>query len=326
MAKTLTIKNLQLRNDNAAVWQEQNPVLAKGEMGIEIDTFKFKIGDGTKAWNDLAYASTDEVTVDGVLNSDSENPIQNKVVHEAVHYTNETPIVTAFGDIKVGDTFDNVDVKEMLTKMLYPYVKPTAGILVTPNGGTYEKGTSVSLTGLKATAGKKSRDIASVVVKQGGTTIKTLTEGVASGGTFDFLPEGGISITTNTSFSSTVTDTDGGTASASGGNFSFVDPYFWGVVADGTAITSDVVTGLTKKVEGKGSKTVTYTTAGSCMVIAYPASYGELKSALDPNKFQNIASFTKNVVDVNVTSGTVSYNVYVAGPSTVSDFAMAFSY
>ena len=41
MAKTLTIKNLQLRNDLAANWTSKNPVLAKGEMGIETDTNKF---------------------------------------------------------------------------------------------------------------------------------------------------------------------------------------------------------------------------------------------------------------------------------------------
>lgn len=326
MAKTFASAKLQLRNDIAATWTEKNTVLAKGEMGIEIDTFKFKIGNGTTAWNDLQYASTDEIAVDAALSAASENPIQNKAVHEAVHYTNETPIVTAFGDIKVGDTFDNVDVKDMLTKMLYPYVKPTAGISVGPNGGVYEKGTSVKVTSLNVTAGKKSRNIASVVAKQGSTTIKTLTDGVANGGTFNCLPEDGITLTTNTSFSATVTDTDGGAASASGGNFSFVDPYFWGVIADGTEVTSEVVTGLTKKIEGKGNKTVSYTTAGSCMVIAYPTSYGELKSALDPNKFQNIASFTKHVVNVAVMSGSVSYNVYVAGPSTVSNFAMAFSY
>ena len=37
MSKTLTIKNLQLRNDSATNWTSKNPVLAKGEMGVEID-------------------------------------------------------------------------------------------------------------------------------------------------------------------------------------------------------------------------------------------------------------------------------------------------
>jgi hypothetical protein len=32
-----------------------NPVLAVGEMGMETNTNQFKIGDGTTAWNSLAY-------------------------------------------------------------------------------------------------------------------------------------------------------------------------------------------------------------------------------------------------------------------------------
>ena len=44
-----------LRRDTAANWQSVNPVLAQGELGVETDTGKAKLGDGTTAWNDLAY-------------------------------------------------------------------------------------------------------------------------------------------------------------------------------------------------------------------------------------------------------------------------------
>lgn len=47
------------RHDTAANWASANPVLAQGEMGIETDTRKFKFGDGTTAWTDLAYASSE---------------------------------------------------------------------------------------------------------------------------------------------------------------------------------------------------------------------------------------------------------------------------
>ena len=49
---------IQLRNDTAANWTTINPVLAQGEMGVENDTFKFKIGNGSTAWASLAYASS----------------------------------------------------------------------------------------------------------------------------------------------------------------------------------------------------------------------------------------------------------------------------
>ena len=46
---------IQFRRDTAANWTSANPVLAHGEMGLETDTDTFKIGDGTTAWNSLAY-------------------------------------------------------------------------------------------------------------------------------------------------------------------------------------------------------------------------------------------------------------------------------
>jgi hypothetical protein len=45
----------QLRNDTAANWISVNPILAQGELGVENDTGKFKIGDGTTVWDILNY-------------------------------------------------------------------------------------------------------------------------------------------------------------------------------------------------------------------------------------------------------------------------------
>lgn len=47
---------IQLRRDTKLNWGLVNPVLAMGEVGIEIDTNKFKIGTGSSNWNDLPYA------------------------------------------------------------------------------------------------------------------------------------------------------------------------------------------------------------------------------------------------------------------------------
>lgn len=47
---------IQLRRGTAAEWTAANPVLSSGEPGAETDTGKFKLGDGSTAWADLAYA------------------------------------------------------------------------------------------------------------------------------------------------------------------------------------------------------------------------------------------------------------------------------
>jgi hypothetical protein len=49
---------LQNRRDTAANWTANNPTLAAGEIGLETDTAKYKMGDGTTAWNSLTYAYT----------------------------------------------------------------------------------------------------------------------------------------------------------------------------------------------------------------------------------------------------------------------------
>lgn len=46
---------IQFRRDTASNWATNNPILAAGELGIETDTGKFKLGNGTQSWTSLAY-------------------------------------------------------------------------------------------------------------------------------------------------------------------------------------------------------------------------------------------------------------------------------
>lgn len=48
---------IQYRRGTAAEWTSANPTLAVGEPGYETDTGKFKVGNGSTAWNSLAYSS-----------------------------------------------------------------------------------------------------------------------------------------------------------------------------------------------------------------------------------------------------------------------------
>ena len=55
----------------AAQWSAANPVLLRGELGVESDTRKFKFGDGSTAWNSLGYAQSDSSEV--IMISDAES-------------------------------------------------------------------------------------------------------------------------------------------------------------------------------------------------------------------------------------------------------------
>ena len=74
MAADLNLKTrIALRNDVAANWTASNPTLLKGEIGIEIDTLKFKIGDGTKKWATLQYVGVGTTEINAAIAKALEN-------------------------------------------------------------------------------------------------------------------------------------------------------------------------------------------------------------------------------------------------------------
>ena len=57
------MERIQLRRDSAAAWASNNPILASGEIGIELqvvntDPVKIKVGNGIHNWKTLPYHPT----------------------------------------------------------------------------------------------------------------------------------------------------------------------------------------------------------------------------------------------------------------------------
>lgn len=69
-----TNMHIQARGDTKQNWSTKNSVLLEREIGYEIDTRRFKIGDGTTAWNSLPYALDDNFRYVGELTSGSPLP------------------------------------------------------------------------------------------------------------------------------------------------------------------------------------------------------------------------------------------------------------
>ena len=72
---------IQIRRGSASNWTASNPILAEGEMGLELDTGKLKFGDGVTAWNSLAYS----IGTDGADGADADPSITMGAV---IHGTN----------------------------------------------------------------------------------------------------------------------------------------------------------------------------------------------------------------------------------------------
>ena len=252
-----------------------------------------------------------------------------KVADEEAREKFSTDVLTvnALGGIPAGADLNNLTVREILAKLLYPYVAPVVSATGTPNGGTYEKGDNKEITNVRVSVTKKSERIAKVEVFDGSTSLG-IKEGdeVATGGSFNFAVTVPVN-SVNKVLTAKVTDASNKVVSANTGAFNFVYPYYVGIVAEDAVIDEALVKGLTKKIEAKGNKTIAYTCDNQKMVFAYPKAYGNLKSVIDPNNFDVTGTFTKQEVSITGLDGSAQvYNVYVNGASTVNNFNMKFNY
>ncbi len=62
---------IQLRRGTALQWSTVNPILAIGEMALELDSHQFKLGNGVDHWNDLPY---------GGIAGSSGNPLKVEMI------------------------------------------------------------------------------------------------------------------------------------------------------------------------------------------------------------------------------------------------------
>lgn len=87
---------IQLRHDVKANWDDNSSVVLKaGEVGIETDTSKMKVGDGTKTWADLKYAGGDAAQNFDVVPVNEETDVAaiTRVVGAAEPHVGDTAIV-----------------------------------------------------------------------------------------------------------------------------------------------------------------------------------------------------------------------------------------
>lgn len=241
-----------------------------------------------------------------------------------VAYTNTTPTPQALGGIPKGTTFDNKSITEVLNMLLYPYVTFSVSISTSPNGGTFEKSASKTISGCTVSITKGSASITSITVKYGNEVKATKTENIGTSNSFTF--DTPITITSSSSYKNfTVTAIDSTEVSKSNtsGTFTFVDPYYYGVTSkDASSITASNITSMTKDIKSKGSKSYTYNMSQQRAVIAYPASYGTLSSVKDSQNNDNLSLFTRTEVTIN----EVNYYVYVTTKSQTNKISLTFNH
>ncbi len=74
---------IQLRRDTAANWVSNNPILLSGELGIETDTLKFKIGNGSR-WNSTTSYALKLGEANGVATLNSSGKIPTSQLPDSI--------------------------------------------------------------------------------------------------------------------------------------------------------------------------------------------------------------------------------------------------
>lgn len=203
MADTQLKTKILLRNDLATAWTTANPTLLRGEIGIEIDTNKFKIGDGTKNWNELSYVGTQvevtgtgEVITGASVSADGTLTLtKGKLYLDDVYLENSLTYTAAIGVLDkpaegsgtVGKAGDS-----LLTLLNSILAKPKNPTVTQPS-------VSISLTGAGA--------------KEVGTSFTPSYTVSFNKGKYEYGPDTGITATYS------VSDTASHTATAASGSF-----------------------------------------------------------------------------------------------------------
>lgn len=216
------------------------------------------------------------ITVDDALSSESENPVQNKVI------TNELT---------------------RISEKVFPLTISVSG------GGTYEKGTSQTVT-------------VRWIVKEGDDivtpdSITVNDEPVTNTDTSKQFTN----VTVNTTY--TVKVTKGGQQKSGSTSVTFVAASYFGVVDADFTPTEETIKGLTTKtVKNTKSYTGTATLNNQKLCYAYPKSFGALSSIKDANNFDYINSYNRTEVNVN---GEAYYVYTLIDTTSVTNFKQIYA-
>lgn len=253
-----------------------------------------------------------------------------------IEMTDSRPIISPVGSVKVGKTFNNDSIVELLRDMLYSYIPPSCSLLVNPS--VAEKGNPSVAIQIGWTINKRTDPIISAIFTSGNiigfTTpapINIPGSSVISSPPFvtGLAPVG---FTTNYVFSITDSGESNGnvpTTVTASAPMSLVYPYFWGVSpvdATNASQVNAILGSLTKSPTVKSNKEATLSGIGY-IYFAYPVAsggpvYGTLSNIYDENG-ATVSSYTYSIysgpglTSPNSYWSNIPYYVYKIGPITV---------
>ncbi|NDG03548.1 MAG: hypothetical protein EB119_10265, partial [Synechococcaceae bacterium WBB_34_004] len=141
---------IQLRKGTAAQWTSANPTLAAGEMGVETDTKKVKAGDGSTAWNSLAYVggsaggSTTQVQYN---NAGAFGGITNATTDGTTLSMTSPKIITAINDTNANELIKFTATGSAVNEITVANAATTANPVISATGGDTNIGVTITPKG-----------------------------------------------------------------------------------------------------------------------------------------------------------------------------------
>lgn len=221
---------------------------------------------------------------------------------------------TAWGNLAAGTDTTGKTALELIKMATVSYVNPKATVSYSVASTVLEVGSSSNVTITVSGIVKGTSDVSKIQLYNGSTLLQEKTYSTATSSyVFD-----SVTISSNTTFNVRVVDTQNKYTPYSK-NYTFVSATYYGTLD--TAPTD--ATGLTKVLRTKATFENKFTCDNKHVVYMYPATFGNLKSILDGNGFENITDFTKTTITI----GSVSYNAYyTTGKKTLNSFTYKFIY
>lgn len=206
----------------------------------------------------------------------------------------------AVGNLAKGTTV-NGSVKDLLD-LVFGTPTTISNLTLTAASGSFEKGTTKSLTKAVVKVGKgTAKTLDKIEIKSGSTVLASITSVVEGNNTIT-IPS--TNITSDTTITALLTyDTNNSKSTTASYSFFFYS--YYGAVASNVSVDSITYTSLSKK-NGKSSLQVTM--SNQCAVLAIPGTPTTIK---DENNFDCTGNFSKTTKTItNSLGASTSYTVF----------------
>ena len=184
----MTALRIQLRRDTASNWVSNNPILLPGELGIEVDTLKFKIGNGSR-WNAITSYAFKFGEANGVATLNSLGKIPTSQLPDSISVGGD--ISAALAALTTNSISEGSTNKYFTNQRAIDAVSSTIAAAIATEVTNRNNAISAAVDGLSSGGGSSTITLGTVSTGNPGTNVSITNSGTSSNPIFNFtIPRG----------------------------------------------------------------------------------------------------------------------------------------